>query len=269
MPERVSVDMLSGEERTAWMRAVEFYRASVAARNHFDLDMMRIKWEILALGGDQAARPPDRIPGIADALTGAMPVYRRRWWERHDQGNRRWIDAVALKLRRHESEYVQLTMRVHGSTWPEAAFRVDVTAYPNYRAGYTTREGHIVMFSGDPNNQDLYSLEMVLHEVQHAQVIEATTPAAIDSAFETAGTKPPGNLSHAVIFATAGEFVRSVARSEGLDGYTPYWVKQGLDLHDEWKALMAPIANHWLPVVRGELSRKDGLERLAGAMKTP
>ena len=152
--------------------------------------------------------------------------------------------------------------------WPSTPFRVDVTAYLNYRAGYTTREGHIVMFSTDPNNQDFYSLEMVLHEVQHAETIEATTPAALTTAFEAVGSKPPGNLSHAMMFATAGEFVRSIAGREGVGAYLPYWLKQGLDARDEWKELVAPIANYWLPVFRGELTRAEGLERLAGAMKT-
>jgi len=268
MPERSSLDALSTVERAEWMRAVDFYRAVVAERSHFDPDMMRTKWDLLALGGNPAARPPDRIPGIGAALEAAMPVYLRRWWTRHDRANRGWIEAVMPKLRRHEAAYVQLTMKVHGAMWPDTPFRVDVTAYPNYRAGYTTREGHIVMFSTDPNNQDLYSLEMVLHEVQHAESIEATTPAALTTAFEAESSKPPGNLSHAMIFATAGEFVRSIAGREGVSAYQPYWLKQGLDTREEWKELVAPIANYWLPVVRGELSRTEGLARLARAMKT-
>jgi len=269
MPERASLEALTAEERTGWMQALDFYRTFMAERGNFDLGMMRTKWDLLTLGGDPAGHPPDRIPGIGAALEAAMPVYRQRWWASHDRANRRWIEAVMPKLRRHEAAYVQLTMKVHESIWPSTPFRVDVTAYPNYRAGYTTREGHIVMFSTDPNNQDLYSLEMVLHEVQHAETIEATTPAALAAAFEAAGSRPPGNLSHAMIFATAGEFVRSIAGKESVAAYQPYWLKQGLDTRDDWKDLVAPIANYWLPVVRGELSRKEGLERLAGAKKAP
>ena len=82
-------------------------------------------------------------------------------------------------LRRHEAAFVQMTTTVRESKWPAVPWRVDVTAYPNYRAGYTTSEGHIVMFSTDPGNQNLYSLEMLLHEVQHAEAIEGTMPTSI------------------------------------------------------------------------------------------
>ena len=42
-------------------------------------------------------------------------------------------------LRRYEGAFVQLTTTVRESEWPDVPWRVDVTAYPNYRAGYTTK----------------------------------------------------------------------------------------------------------------------------------
>src|SRR5262249_20724763 len=156
-----------------------FYRDVMARRNHFERPMLRLKAMLVGLDGDPTAAPPDVIPGVADALQAAMPIYLKTWWSRHDESNQRWINDLLPLLRRHEAAYVRLTTRVHGSRWPGAPFRVDVTAYPNYRAGYTTLEGHIVMFSTDPGNQDLYSLEMVLHEVQHAEMVWGTTQSAI------------------------------------------------------------------------------------------
>ena len=143
-----------------------------------------------------------------------------------------------------------------------------MTAYPNYRAGYTTREGHILMFSTDPGNQDLHSLEMLLHEVQHAEAIEGTTPEALDLAFGGTG-KALRNLMHAIIFATAGEFVRSIAASEGTAGYAPYWIREGFDNLDGWKDLVRPVSDHWLPIVRGDVSRTEGLNALARALSPP
>jgi hypothetical protein len=263
MPERARVGELSAADRKTWRSAVAFYEGAVAPRGNFDPDMMRLKARLVALDGDPAANPADVIPGIANALRAAMPIYLQQWWPLHDEANRRWVANVLPLLRRHEAAFVRLTMRVHESKWPEAPWRVDVTAYPNYRAGYTTREGHIVMFSMDPGNQGLYSLEMVLHEVQHAEAIGGTTPGAIADAFDAVETKAPGNLSHAIIFATAGEFVRSIAASEGDGGYTPYWIREGFESLDGWKDLVRPVSEYWLPVVRGEVSRTEGLGALA------
>jgi hypothetical protein len=266
MPERSTVAELSAADQTVWLSAVGFYRDAVASRGNFDWDMMRIKARLVFLDGDPSAAPADVIPGIANALRSAMPIYRKKWWPRHDEANRRWIGNVLPPLRRYEAAFVQMTTRVRESKWPDVPWRVDVTAYPNYRAGYTTSEGHIVMFSTDPQNQNLYSLEMVLHEVQHAEAIEGTTPTAITNAFEAVGAKAPGNLWHAIIFATAGEFVRSIAASEGNAGYTPYWIREGFENLDGWKELVRPVTEYWLPVVRGEVSRVEGLNALARAL---
>jgi hypothetical protein len=263
MPERATVGELSAADRKVWINTVGFYRDAVASRGNFDGDMMRIKAGLVTLDGDPSAAPPDVIPGIANALRAAMPIYLKRWWPQHDQANRRWIGSVLPLLRRYEAAFVRLTARVHESKWPDFPWPVDVTAYPNYRAGYTTREGHIVMFSTDPGNQDLYALEMVLHEVQHAEPIAGTTPTAIAEAVEAADTQVPGNLWHAIIFATAGEFVRSIAESEGNADYTPYWIREGFENLDGWKELVRPVSAHWLPVVRGEVSRVKGLNAMA------
>jgi len=265
MPERSTIGGLSAADQKTWLGAVGFYRDGIASRGNFDPDMMRIKARIVFLDGDLSAVPPDVIPGISGALRAAMPIYVKQWWPRHDQANRRWIADVSALLRRHEAAFVRLTTEVHESRWPGEPWRVDVTTYPNYRAGFTTSEGHIVMFSTDPGNQGLHALEMVLHEVQHADVIENTTPAAIAAAFAAAGTKAPGNLSHALIFATAGEFVRSIVSSEGNAGYTPYWIREGFENFDGWKELVRPVSEHWLPVVRGAASRADGLNALSRA----
>jgi hypothetical protein len=265
MPERSTVGELSAADRTAWLKVVAFYRDAVASRGNFDPEMMRMKARLVFLNGDPSAVPADVIPGIANALRVAMPIYLSRWWPRHDQANRRWINAVLPRLRRHEAAFVQLTTRVRESKWPAVPFRVDVTAYPNYRAGYTTSEGHIVMFSTDPGNQHLYSLEMLLHEVQHAEAIQGTMPTAIAKAFSAAGAEAPVNLWHALIFATAGEFVRSMPASEGAAAYVPYWIRE-LENVEGWKELVQPVSEYWLPVVRGEVTRAEGLNALARAL---
>jgi cyanophycinase len=269
VPERAALASLPARERDVWSRAVSFYRDSVAARSHFDPEMRGLKLQLVQLGGDVSAQPPDRITGIAAALQQAMPVYRQQWWARHDSANRAWITSVEARLRRHEARFVELTERLYGARWPEKPWRVDVSAYANPRAGYTTAEGHVVIYATDRGNQDLYALETVLHEVQHADAVGGSIEGALARTFAAVGSKPPDNLWHALIFATAGEFVTSVASEERKPPHTPYWIKEGFESLDGWSALVPVVREHWLPAVRGETSSAEALAGLARALRHP
>ena len=267
VPERSALGEMTGDARADWQRALTFYRAAVAPKSHWDLEMLRLKRDLLNLSGDVTAPSPDGIKGVAQALNIAMPIYRDKWWPHHDRANREWIESVGSRLRRHEKGFVDLTTRLHGATWPMDRWRVDASAYANGIAGYTTREGHVVVYSTDPGVQDLYALEIVFHEIQHATVIEGSTPDALARAFKAAGVDVPANLSHALIFATAGEFVRSIAAGEGRPRYEPYWLREGFETFDGWSHLVAPVNRHWLPIVRGETSRDEGLTALAASFR--
>ena len=267
VPERSSVTELSDAERRAWVQAVEFYQKSVAPRSHFNTEMLKQKRALLELGGDLQAEPPDAIPGIAVALVGAMPVYRSRWWLEHDRANRAWIASVTRRLRRHEARFVEMTTRIYSAEWSTEPRRVDVSAYANPRAGYTA-EGHVVMYSTDAGNQGLYGLEMLLHEVQHTRDVGSAARQELAKAFELAGTDQPQNLWHAVIFATAGAFVQSVAEQEGPPEHGPYWIREGFQTFQGWSALVSAVHEYWLPVVRGEASAQDGFAALAGSFRS-
>jgi hypothetical protein len=263
VPERSSLGRLAGAERRAWERALEFYRDSVAARSHFDEGMLHQKRRLVEMAAEPGRPVPDAIPGIAAALAGAMPVYRTRWWPAHDRTNRSWIASVAPRLRRHEARYVATTRRIYGAAWSRTPLRVDVSAYANPRAGYTAGP-HIVIYSTDAGNQELYGLETLLHEAQHVPEIGSAARAALAGAFERAGREVPENLWHALIFATAGEFVRSVAAQERLPAHLPYWIREGFPRLRGWSAVVPAAQEDWLPVVRGETSPERGFEALVG-----
>ncbi|MGD2069087.1 MAG: hypothetical protein PVI57_10480 [Gemmatimonadota bacterium] len=262
VPERASLGELGEEERAAWTTAVRLYRDSVAARNRFADGMLELKEGLVRLGGDTGASPPEVIPGVSGALAVAMPVYLERWWPGHDRANRAWVSSVVDRLRRHESEYVSLTERIYGARWPAGRRRVDVSAYANFAAGYTAL-GHVVIYSTDPGNQGLYALETLLHEIQHTREMSSVVRGELAEAFEAVGSDVPRNLWHAMIFATAGEFVRIVAEEEGLPPHTPYWTRGGFGDLGGWAEVVPAANRRWLPVVRGEASRGDALAALA------
>jgi len=267
--ERSDLARMSGAERDIWLNAVRFYRESLGSRWHLDRDNLRINQDLIRLGGNIAVQPLETIKGIAAVLASAVPVYRRLWWPQHDQTNRAWIAKLVPVLRRHEARFVELTARVFETTWPDSPFRVDVSAYFNARAGYTSFEGHIVLYSKDPASQDLYALEMLLHEVQHAHGItdQAISQAALAPVFKAAGNRQPENLWHFLIFASAGEFVRSVATNERRSEHIPYWMKQDFGKQDDWRDLISPVQELWLPAIRGKTSREEAIAALSRAFR--
>jgi hypothetical protein len=229
--------------------------------------MLRQKGALLALAGDLHGEVPDVIPGIAEALTVAMPVYLSEWWPAHDRANREWIARVAPFVRRHEGRYVEMTRRIYDAEWWSARRRVDVSAYANARAGYTA-EGHTVIYSTDAGNQGLYGVETLFHEVQHTREVGSTARGELAAVFDAAGIGQPDNLWHSLIFATAGAFVRSIAAQEGLPAHEPYWIREGFQRLQGWGALVPLVGQYWLPVVRGSASKEEGFAALVRSFKT-
>lgn len=261
VPERDGVGGLSPELLESWMMAVAFYRDSVAARDHFDRGMLLMKRDLRKLDGVADVMIPDHIPGIANALTEAMAVYVQVWWPRHDEANRDWIAGVLPLVDRHEEEFVETTEQIYGSIWPDAAIRIDVSAYANWAAGYTAT-GHTVIYSTDPGNQGLYALETVLHEVQHTRAVGGPGRESLYATFEEAGVEVPENLWHALIFQTAGQFVQAVAVWEGLPEHTPYWIRENFEGFRGWRSVISLAKAQWSPVVAGSARAEDGFDAL-------
>lgn len=262
VPERKSLQNLSRSDRDSWNVALEFYRVSVANLSHFEKRMLSQKIALLRLDGDTDAIPEEILPGLVRALRTAMPIYIDNWWAAHDANNRRWVEAIRPELEMHEDRFVALTRRVYNSVWPNEPRRVDISAYANFRAGYTAM-GHTVIFASDEGNQGLYGLETLLHEVQHTREVGGLARRQLRESFETAGKEVPANLWHAMIFITAGAFVQSISESSDLPEHQPYWIREGFHEFESWKAVMQAASEHWLPVLNdGELAR-EGFDRLA------
>jgi hypothetical protein len=259
--ERASIGTLSASDRAAWERSLAFYRDSVARRGTLDAPMRDLNDSLVTLGGDPRSRPTSGIHGIAAALAAAMPIYLRSWWARHDSANRKWIAGVMPLVRRHEARFVETTTRLYGAAWPETPFRVDASAYANQRGGYTQINGHVVVYSTDRGVQDLYALEILFHEVQHARRVGGSVFGSLERAF--AGARVPDNLWHALIFATAGAFTEEVAEREGLPGHVHYWIREGFAGFPGWGDIVPRVNEHWLPAVRGVASADSAYAALA------
>lgn len=261
----------TGAQGEAWARARAFYRDHVARRDHFDGDMLELKIGLIELGGDPGAEPPDRIEGIADVLRAAMPVYLDLWWPAHDAANRRFIDHVGADVARYEGRWVETVSRLFGGSWLDGRLRVDASAYANWQGGYTSNgPPHTVVWSTDEANlRGLYGLELVFHESGHMSSLGTPLRRTVGALFREAGVEEPGNLRHALLFASSGELVRTIASERGLPEHVPYIVSEGLTGFAGWAPLWPPILEHWMPVVHGRADRMEALRALVEAFRTP
>jgi hypothetical protein len=266
VPERTG-PLPSGADLNVWNEAVRFYREHVADRDHFDTAMLELKTGLVELDGDLGAAPPDVVAGLAEALVTAMPVYLSTWWSAHDRANRLFIGRVVPEVRRYEERWVDTVSRLFGGSWIDGRLRVDATAYANWQGGYTSnRPPHTVIWSRDEINlQGLYGLELVFHESGHVSALGSPLARTVADVFRAAEADEPANFRHALLFATAGELVRSISTERGLEEHVPYVVDQGLTGFAGWAPLWPPILEHWMPAVHGA-DRMAALRALAAEL---
>jgi hypothetical protein len=274
VPERDEMEGLDADQRRAWSGALAFYRAEVAERDHFDRGMLELKDALVGLLGDPVADPPDDIPGVADALRAAMPVYLARWWSKHDRANRAWTADVGARVGAHEEAFPPFAERSFGGAWPDGRIRVDVSAYANWQGGYTSvRPTHTVIWSTDPGNRGLSGLEIVLHEACHDDRIQGPSRRTIREAYAEAGSEVNGNLWHGLIFYTSGWYTRRVARERGRDDYVPYMVENGISGFSGWRGVWEALEAEWPAVLEGRRGRADAMRtvvrRLTAAAGAP
>lgn len=268
--ERNEVHRLTPEQLDAWRVAVDFYREHLAARDHFDGDMLRIKAALLdpTVPGTGSVEALQGVgpTGLGPRLDAAMGVYRTVWWPGHDRGNRAWIAEVLPLAQRFEARYVPVLERSYGGTFDHEV-RLDASAYANWAGGYTSnRPPHTVVLSGDPRNEGLYGLELIYHEVSHTSPLGRPNIDGVNEAFAALDAEPPSNLWHAIIFYTAGWATRGIARDLDLPEHVPYAVNEGLTGFRGWEGLWPALEEHWAPVLEERTTREEALERLARAM---
>jgi hypothetical protein len=267
VPERAHLDGLEQRQRSAWSEALDFYRAEVAERDHFDDGMLELKVALLGLHGDPRADPPDDIPGVAAALRGAMPVYLARWWSGHDRANRAWVADVGALVDRHEDGFPPYAERSFGGSWPDERIRVDASAYANWQGGYTSvRPTHTVIWSTDPGNRGIPGMEIVFHEARHDNRIQGPSRQTIRDAYAESGAEANGNLWRGLIFYTSGWYSRRVAEERGQSDYVPHMVKNGISGFAGWRGIWEALDAEWPAVLEGRRDRVEAMHAVVRAM---
>jgi hypothetical protein len=246
-----------GEQRV-WRAAVSFYARSLSTKEVlFDGEMVAIGRALVAAGNRPALDSIGLDAKVVDTLRRAAPLYRKAWWPRHEHANGAFVDRLQALIAQHGEAVRAFITRAYGQKWPQAGFPISITAYANWAGAFSTSAGLIVISSRDPGAEGLKALESVFHEAMH-QWDDAVDAMLIAQA-RRQGATVPDNLSHAMIFFTAGQAVRSVN-----PGYVPYAEAEGV-----WArgmgTLRPALEAAWQPYLAGQGSRDEALAALLKA----
>jgi hypothetical protein len=251
-------------ERRAWAAGIEFY-APYSKRNLiFDDELITIK-EALRTAEERTSL--DRLPidsGVRTTLERLMPIYGKHWWPAHDRMNREWIAAVRPLVDRHGAALNQTMARAYDVTMPDNPVWVDVSVRAHPLGAYETGPvTHVMISSVDPSYRGYAALEMLFHERSHAW--GSVLARAIFAAAKELGISVPPQLTHAVLFYTAGELTARELKAHGID-YTHY-AQPNIYTNMCGAGCQGKLVVPWTPHLEGKRSIVESLSALVATFK--
>jgi hypothetical protein len=252
------IEILTPAERATWRAAVSTYADGPSRLDPiFDAPLIEAGG-ILAKKSDAPTLEGSGLdPDLRRTLEEAAPIYRKAWWQAHRAANERWRAAIDPLIARYATDILAFITRAYGLAWPEEGYPVRVAAYSNWAGAFSTEGDLLIVASLDPGNAGLYALETVFHEAMHQwddRVWELLVQHARDE-----GRYIRRDLTHAMIFMTAGEAVRSVAPD-----HVPYAEANGIWERGMGAHRLALVAA-WLPYIQGRQNPRRGFRRVGAA----
>lgn len=266
LPEGVSaMPPLTPAEAAAWQASVEHYRAVFAGRDLlFSTDMVLIKNRLAELQNAPDLQLSGFRPELIAALERAAPIYRRHWWPRHDEQNRRWVGQVTPLVETFGPALARKLSAAYQAAWPAGRIWVDVTIYAGRDGGYTSVDPlHVTISSAEPRNQGTAALEVLFHEASHG--VAGRVRETIEQRCRALGKPIPRDLWHAILFFTTGEMVRRSLQEAGNEAYLPYAFRHRLYTRG-WENYLRLIERYWKPYLDGQTDFDSALVRLVNAL---
>lgn len=249
------LEKVSASDRRAWEEAVAVYAAGLSKLDAvFDAEMVNVTGALSRSGGSDAPLPP--LPAaVRAALERAAPVYLRVWWPAHNRANERWVEDMRPLVDRHGPSILAFITRAYAARWPAGGYPVNVAAYSNWAGAYSTSGNLLVVSSLNAGNRGTQGLEIAFHEAMHQW--DDQVQGDLAAAARTHGKPAPPDLSHAMIFFTAGEAAR-----RAIPGHVPYADANGI-----WSRRLgvfkSALDQAWLPWLAGSTTREAALLELA------
>jgi hypothetical protein len=247
---------LSADEHRAWKEAVTLYANGLSRQDAvFDDPVITAAQGLVQAAGASSLTMIGLAPTLAAMLEKAAPIYRKAWWPAHQRANVAWVRETEAQVEQHGAAITQFITRAYGLPWPEAGYPIQVSAYANWAGAFSTRGNLLIISSLDAGNRGLTGLEITFHEAMHQW--DDAVDAALARQAVPLSMRVPDPLSHALIFYTAGEAVRSIAAA-----HVPYaeansvWKQKGLG---QFKSALEEV---WKPYLDGKGTRDQALAEI-------
>lgn len=245
----------SEAERGAWREAVTFYANGLSRKDLiFDDPLPAIT--IALAGADEAPSLSGTSvdAAVAAALERAAPLYRKAWWPAHQAANRARQTDIQSFVDRYGRQVLETITRAYAMEWPAGGYPVHLSAFSNWAGAYSTRGNLLVMSSLTQDLRGAHGLETAFHEGMHQW--DSAVMALLSSEARRIGKRLPPNLSHAMMFFTAGDAVRRV-----IPGHVPY-----ADAFGVWDrgfgVFKTPLQETWKPYLDGNGTRDEAIAAL-------
>jgi hypothetical protein len=250
--EAAGLKTLSDTERRIWREAVTTYAGGLSKLDTvFDRPLYDVANAVRRASADRAAATLQIDVSVAEALDRAAPIYRKVWWPQHREANRRWLAAMQDPLKRYGPQMLAYVTRVYQEPWMNGGFPVNISGWSNWAGAYSTYDSLLVVASLSPGNEGLYGFEITFHEAMHQW--DEEIDARLLKLARANKLKFNDLLSHAMIFYTTGEAMKTVVPS-----HVPYAVNAGI-----WKGRMGvfkpALDAHWKPYLDGKTSLDEAL----------
>jgi len=248
--------LLTKDERDAWTEAISAYARGLSRQDPTRDTALALLEGRLADAGES----PTLNTGVDDAvrivLERAAPIYRKAWWASHRASNHAWIAATDQLIATHGPTVLAFIQGAYGLPWPTQGYPVHIVTYASWAGAYST-DGNLLVVSSNARagTTGWAGLETVFHESIHQW--DEPIEAILNADARAIGKRLPRNLSHAIVFFTAGEAVRRVAPP----GYVPL-----ADATGAWSrgmnGLKDALEATWLPYLNGRGTRDEALAAL-------
>jgi hypothetical protein len=250
--EAAGLETLNESERQAWRQAVAAYATGLSKLDTvFDRPVYDVTNAVRRGAPDRDAASLQIDVAVAEALDRAAPVYRKAWWSRHREANRTWLQSMREPLKKFGPQLLAYVTRVYQEPWMTGGFPVNLSAWSNWSGAYSTYDSLLVIATMNPGNQGLHGFEIMFHEAMHQW--DEEIDARLSKIARANKLKFNDLLSHAMIFYTTGEAMKTVVPS-----HVPYAEIAGI-----WKGRMGvfkpALDAHWKPYLDGKTTLDEAL----------
>lgn len=254
---------LPPEQKIAWEKAVDFYMEFAKRDPLSDRDLVAANYELSDAGNSKSLKGRRLPPAMQSVVEEAAPVYRALWWPEHDRRNHEWAISAGSLVQEYLPRIVRRIAVAYQTDWPKEAITTEVVTYANWAGAYTVTNSTLITISStDPAGQGYAALETLFHEASHAMV--NNFQKQLDDHLHAVGKSATFQLTHAIIFYTAGTLITEALNTKNIHDYVPYAIKNGLyDRVADWKHYRDICEKDWLPYLDGKTSFDAALTNLA------